>query len=90
MTEQSIQNSIIKYLESIGAYVRKNIASNRAGTPDITGCLDGRYIAIEVKRPGKQLTKLQEHNLKLIREAGGLAERIESTLQLRQWLSNQF
>jgi len=78
MIEQTIQNKIITYLQCQGAYVRKNIATNRAGTPDITACIRGKFIALEVKCPGEKATKLQEYNLRLIRDAGGIAETVHS------------
>jgi len=73
MTEQTIQKEIIKYLESIGAYVIKTIKTNRAGTPDIIACLDGRFIAIEVKRKGNKPTPLQLAKIEQIRASGGMA-----------------
>lgn len=47
--------------------------SNAAGTPDLTICFRGMYIAIEVKRPGCTATQLQRMNIHAIRAAGGLA-----------------
>jgi len=55
-----------------------------AGIPDIVGLvlhpklLVGIFCAFEVKEPGKVATKLQLHNLKLIREAGGIACVVET------------
>lgn len=47
----------------------------RAGLPDLVGCIDGRYVGIEVKLPGKldTLTELQDKTLHDIRRAGGVA-----------------
>ena len=73
MTEQQIQKEIIKYLESIGAYTIKTIKTNRAGTPDIIACLNGRFVAIEVKRKGNKATPLQLAKIKQIRALGGIA-----------------
>lgn len=73
MTEQQIQKEIIKYLESIGAYTIKTIKTSKAGTPDIIACLDGKFIAIEVKRKGNKPTPLQLAKLDKIRESGGIA-----------------
>jgi Holliday junction resolvase len=73
LTEQQIQKEIIKYLESIGAYTIKTIRTNRAGTPDIIACLDGKFIAIEVKRKGNKPTPLQLAKIEQIRASGGLA-----------------
>lgn len=75
MTEQDIQRKIIKYLESIGAYVVKVVASNKSGTPDIIACYRGIFLAIEVKRPETKtnVSELQIYNIKKIKEAGGIA-----------------
>ena len=45
------------------------------GLPDILGCLEGRFIAIEVKLPGKEktLTPSQDKFLESITLAGGIA-----------------
>lgn len=71
--ERDIQKRIIQQLERAGAYVSKSILSNKNGHPDITACLAGRYIAIEVKDTGKQATALQRYKLNQIRQAGGIA-----------------
>ena len=75
MTEQDIQRKIIKYLESIGAYVVKVVASNKSGTPDIIACYRGIFLAIEVKRPETKtnVSELQIYNIKKIKDAGGVA-----------------
>ncbi|MDE2101522.1 MAG: VRR-NUC domain-containing protein [Patescibacteria group bacterium] len=46
-----------------------------SGLPDIVGCLHGRFIGIEVKRPGREntLTPLQVATLEAIRKSGGIA-----------------
>lgn len=72
-SEQQIQSQIIKYLESINAYVIKVITSNHSGTPDICACIQGRWLSIECKRPGFKPDPLQLHHLQLIHKAGGLA-----------------
>ncbi len=75
MKEQDIQRKIIKYLESVGAYVVKVVASNKSGTPDILACYQGIFLAVEVKRPETKtnVSELQEYNIKKIKEAGGVA-----------------
>lgn len=75
MKEQDIQRKIIKYLESVSAYVVKVVASNKSGTPDILACYRGIFLAVEVKRPETKtnVSELQEYNIKKIKEAGGIA-----------------
>jgi Holliday junction resolvase len=75
MKEQDVQRKIIKYLESLGAWTVKTISTNKRGTPDVLACLDGQFIAIEVKREGKlnTVSPIQQFQLDKIVEAGGIA-----------------
>ena len=86
-SEQQIQSQVIKYLESIGAYVVKVITSNHAGTPDICACLNGRWLSIECKRPGFKPEPLQLHHLSQIQKAGGLATWASSLSQVQDFLA---
>ena len=78
MLEQGIQTRIIKALSSKGVYVVKVVSASRNGTPDLLCCFKGRFIAIEVKRPGEKPTELQNAKLEKIREAGGVAVWVDS------------
>ena len=69
-SEQAIQNKIIKYLLLLGAVVNKTIGMSKAGWPDIIGVYKGRFIGLEVKRPGQKATKLQEFKLAELKAAG--------------------
>lgn len=42
-----------------------------AGIPDIAGCYEGRYFAIEVKPPGRRPNSNQWRRMREIDEAGG-------------------
>jgi Holliday junction resolvase len=44
----------------------------KAGVPDIIACIDGKMVAIEVKRAGKPLTPMQARMLEEIAAAGGV------------------
>ncbi len=43
-----------------------------AATLDYLICIDGRFVSIETKAPGKKPTPRQETTIQTIREAGGL------------------
>jgi Holliday junction resolvase len=75
MTEQQIQTKIIKYLESIDAYVVKIVSASKSGVPDLLCCYEGKFIAIEVKRPESRNTvsKLQSYNLDMVEKSGGIS-----------------
>ena len=79
MLESKVQAKILKELRKIeGLYVYKNIVTNRKGVPDICVVYLGKSIFLEVKRPGGKPTELQKYNIEKIREAGGIAEVVNS------------
>ena len=53
-----------------------------AGVPDIIACVDGRFVAFEVKTETGQLSKLQKVTLGRIREAGGRAYMVRSAAEV--------
>lgn len=75
MKEQDYQKKIINYLEAHGAYTVKVVSASKKGVPDIIACYKGYFIGIEVKTPetSRNTTKLQDYNLRMIREAKGMA-----------------
>jgi len=52
-----------------------------AGIPDIIACINGRFVAFEVKVPGGKLTKLQEIAIQKIRNAKGQAFKVTSVAE---------
>lgn len=73
MLEQKIQARILKELKKHGIWAVKIITANRNGVPDILACWEGKFIAIEVKRPGGKLAVLQQIQIDRINAAGGVA-----------------
>jgi hypothetical protein len=45
----------------------------KSGVPDYCLCLAGAFWALEIKRPGKEPTVLQDRRIREIRQAGGYA-----------------
>lgn len=86
MSEKQIQNKIIKYLNSIGAYTIKTISTNRNGCPDVICCLNGKFIALEVKADKGIVSKLQEYHIEQINKSGGVAAVVKSVDDVRQLL----
>lgn len=52
----------------------------RQGTPDLLACIEGYFIGLEVKLPGKEdtLTPLQEETIRTINAEGGFASMVTS------------
>lgn len=76
MVESQFQKKVTEWLESKGAYCRKQNASglSRTGTPDYLICLDGVFLAIEYKKSMKDKpTELQKKNINDINKAKGIA-----------------
>lgn len=71
MTEAQLQRSIIVALKKQGAYVIKVIAAGHTGVPDLICCYQGRFIAIEVKMPGKPLDPKQKYEMGAIEMGAG-------------------
>ena len=72
LVQKRLMEAIINELPSI--YMRKIAQSiySHGGVPDIVGCSNGLWFAIEVKTNIGKLTRLQQREGKLIEQAGGL------------------
>ena len=84
--EKKIENSIKRYLDSIGAYYIKihGSAFMASGTPDIVACVNGRFVAIEVKKEkGGVVSALQKAKINKINDCGGVAF-VANSLQVVQ------
>lgn len=76
MKESKIQKEIIDELEKNGYFVIKVIRANKRGIPDLIICSpNGNFYAIETKRKGKcgNTSPLQDYQMKMINEIGGIA-----------------
>lgn len=60
-----------------------------AGIPDIVGCKEGIFFALEVKTQTGKPTKLQEYTLKKIKEAGGICGVVRSVEDVKNLLDKQ-
>jgi hypothetical protein len=78
--ETPLRKKILKRLREEGGfwYHPAGNPMTMAGIPDLIGCYEGRFVGLEVKRPGKPLTQLQAHTLKQIKAAGGVAAVVHS------------
>ena len=75
MTEATIKRQIMRFLKSLPeSDWEVSPPGSVAGKPDITGCLKGRYVAIEVKRPGEKATPLQRYKLNKLKRAGAVVD----------------
>lgn len=59
------------------------------GMSDIIGIYKGRFLAVEVKRPGNKPTDIQKSFLEDVRRLGGIATWVDSLDGLIQFMSAQ-
>ena len=73
--EKLYENKIKAYLKSIDAYFIKTHGDrfSKVGTPDIIACVNGHFVAVEVKAENGKPSELQLYHLEQIYKAGGHA-----------------
>lgn len=86
MTESQTQKKIIDYLESLGGYVFKTIKCNRSGVADVICCLNGAFIAFEVKAAKGRPSPLQVKHVEYVRASGGMSEVVYSLEEAKECL----
>ena len=91
--EAKVKAAVRKVLTELGAYYVMPVTGGygNSGAPDFLVCLRGRFIGIECKAGVNKPTPLQEKNLHLIREAGGIAlvVREDNVGSLKQLLTSE-
>ena len=94
-TETDITRSIRQLLNACGIWHWKQWQmpmSQPAGVADILGIFNGKFLAIEVKRLGAELTRCQRYFLERVNREGGIAfvaHSIEDVID-RLGLENRF
>ena len=76
MNESDITKSILKYLKTLPRcffWKEHGGIYGTSGIPDIIVCIDGRFIALEVKTQKGKTTPLQNDAIRKIRSSGGFA-----------------
>lgn len=73
MSEKTFENKIKRYLKEKGCYYVKYFGCgySTSGTPDILTCVNGYFLAIEVKAQNGKPSELQLVKIDDIRKAGG-------------------
>lgn len=72
MMEKTLQNKVVKYLRAVPCtFFYKAADRYTAGIPDIVGCADGYFFAVELKAKAVLPSLLQREVLNKIQHAGG-------------------
>jgi len=80
-----LRNNVGAYKDKVGNWVRYGLG---VGSSDLIGIRrrDGRFVAIEVKRPGEKPTKEQIQFIEHVKEFGGIAAVVTNPDQLEEIL----
>jgi len=78
--EKRITRNILRHLRASGGFWSKihGGPTQTSGLPDIVGCHNGRFIALEVKHPGRGPTPRQELILEKLEQAGAVVGVVSS------------
>lgn len=76
MKEKPFENKIKKFLKSENCWFIKYWGGGiftQEGVPDLIACVNGNFVAIEVKGDGGKPSELQKYNIEEIIKSGGTA-----------------
>lgn len=73
--EKLFENRIKAELKRRGIWFVKYFANRNtiAGVPDLLCCVNGRFVALEIKAANGRLSALQDYQISEIQKAGGIA-----------------
>lgn len=73
--EKTFENKVKAFIEQEGGWQVKFFANRmtKEGIPDLLTCIDGHFVAIEVKAQNGKPSELQKRTCKEIRESNGFA-----------------
>ena len=87
--EHKVKSEIKKYLDSIGAYHVWPVPTGYGPKLlDCYACINGRFVVIEAKAPGKMPTRSQSHEMTRISKKGGLAFYADSVERVKKYIDD--
>ena len=74
-SEKIFETKVKKYIEDSGGFYVKFFANRmtKKGIPDVLACVNGYFVAVEVKAQNGRPSELQIYHCRKIRDAGGFA-----------------
>lgn len=90
--EAKVKKRVVDQLKALGAYYFYPVTGGygSSGVPDIVGCYNGRFFAIECKAGTNKPTALQQKNIDAIKASGGAAIVVNEAnmMEVTQWITN--
>lgn len=73
--ETRFKTQVMRYLNQIGTYTVKQHGNmfTKKGVPDLLVCLNGSFLALELKAENGKPSELQLYQIQQINKAGGVA-----------------
>lgn len=73
--EKTFENKVKKYIEAHDGWQVKFFANRmtKNGIPDVLACINGYFVAVEVKAENGKPSELQKYTVRKINEVGGCA-----------------
>ena len=90
ITEDTVRRAVLRTIALRKGYaiVKHQTGMSERGTPDVLACIGGRFVAIEVTRPGSIPTPKQFGELRKWQNAGALGCWVDGTEQLPEVLEH--
>ena len=94
--EKNYENKVKNYLKSIGAYFIKTHGDrfSKSGTPDIVACVNGHFVATEVKAEDGKPSELQLYHLEqIIKNAKGYGAFViptEGIKKIKKYINDKY
>ncbi len=74
--EKQFEKKVRAFLKTLGVQWHFKVFGNafqESGIPDLVGCVNGRFVALEIKSSTGKPSELQVYKINLINAAGGFA-----------------
>lgn len=89
-SEAKVKRVVVTQLKALGAYYFYPVTGGygASGVPDIVGCYQGKFFAIECKAGKNKPTVLQQRNIDTIAAQGGMVKVIneDNMNEVTKWL----
>lgn len=75
MKETDLKKKVRTFLTDKGWFIKyySGKGMGQAGVPDFIGCMEGRFVSIELKTETGKLSRLQEHTINEIKKQNGIS-----------------
>ena len=88
MKESALQKKVMNYLKNLdGVYARKLSDRYNSGYPDIIGCYNRLFFALELKSENGRIAPIQQYEINQIRESYGEAKVCRSLAEVEFFMS---